>query len=247
MARKKPDGRKAIKYTRAAAKRYGVALRKIAKHIGELAKYVEPQDPASVALYQNLMNRYADVIEPWARVQGAKMLDQVDRRDKANWFDYAREMGGAIKQEIEHAPTGKVYRESLQRQVTLITSLPVEAAERVHQLATHGLSNGMRADEISDRIMETGEVTKSRANLIARTEVGRASTEFTKVRATAFGSNQYIWRTVGDARVRDSHVDMEGTTQSWDAPPAPEDKEHYHPGCFPNCRCWAEPILPEED
>ncbi|WP_193788037.1 phage minor head protein [Magnetospira sp. QH-2] len=47
----------------------------------------------------------------------------------------------------------------------------------------------------------------------------------------------YIWRTVGDNKVRSSHADREGQTFSWDDPP-----EGGHPGEAENCRCWAEEI-----
>lgn len=239
-------GARANSYVRAAAKRYGVSLRKIARHIGELARDVDPDDPQTMSTFDDIMNRYARLLLPWARTQASAMLAQVDARDKAVWYEHAKQMGQAVREEINRAPTGRVFKESMARQVDLITSLPTDAAQRVHKLAINGLASGMRADEVSEAIMATGQVTKSRANLIARTEVGRASTEFSRARAKSAGSVEYIWRTVGDARVRDTHVDMEGTVHSWDNPPAPEGKEKYHPGCFPNCRCWAEPILPDD-
>ncbi len=47
----------------------------------------------------------------------------------------------------------------------------------------------------------------------------------------------YIWRTVGDGKVRSSHADRNGKVFSWADPP-----EGGHPGDAPNCRCWAEEI-----
>ena len=45
----------------------------------------------------------------------------------------------------------------------------------------------------------------------------------------------YIWRTVGDNRVRSEHAVRDGKTFSWDNPP-----DGGHPGEAPNCRCTAE-------
>jgi len=45
----------------------------------------------------------------------------------------------------------------------------------------------------------------------------------------------YIWRTVGDGKVRSAHAKRNGKTFSWDAPP-----EGGHPGEAYNCRCRAE-------
>ena len=52
----------------------------------------------------------------------------------------------------------------------------------------------------------------------------------------------YIWRTVGDDKVRDSHAEREGCIFSWDDAP-----EGGHPGEDYNCRCIAEPYVPRKD
>jgi SPP1 gp7 family putative phage head morphogenesis protein len=52
------------------------------------------------------------------------------------------------------------------------------------------------------------------------------------------GVCQYIWHTVGDERVRDSHEANEGEVFSWDDPP-----DTGHPGEADNCRCSAEPVV----
>lgn len=44
----------------------------------------------------------------------------------------------------------------------------------------------------------------------------------------------YIWRTVGDDKVRSTHAELNGTVRKWADSPDPG--EDY------NCRCWAEPI-----
>ena len=52
------------------------------------------------------------------------------------------------------------------------------------------------------------------------------------------GVCQYIWGTVGDERVRDSHEANEGQVFSWNNPP-----ETGHPGEAENCRCSADPVV----
>ncbi len=51
--------------------------------------------------------------------------------------------------------------------------------------------------------------------------------------------SHYIWRTVGDEKVRGNHRAREGQSFSWEDPP-----EGGHPGEDYNCRCWTEPIVP---
>lgn len=50
----------------------------------------------------------------------------------------------------------------------------------------------------------------------------------------------YIWRTAGDADVRDGHIARSARRFSWNAPP-----EGGHPGKDYNCRCWAESLVQE--
>ena len=50
----------------------------------------------------------------------------------------------------------------------------------------------------------------------------------------------YIWRTVGDDKVRSAHAEREGEIFNWHVPPT-----GGHPGKDYNCRCWAEPYEPE--
>ena len=130
------------------------------------------------------------------------------------------------------------------------TSLPLDAAQRVHELTTGALYEGARANEIAAEIMKTGEVTRSRANLIARTEVGRSATTLTQARAESVGSVGYIWRTARDYDVRQRHKELEGTFHAWNDPPVATDPGQRpiraHAGSIFNCRCYAEPVLPGE-
>lgn len=131
-------------------------------------------------------------------------------------------------------------------QVTLIKSLPLQAAQRIQDLATGTIYSGARTDEIVKEILKTGEVTEARARLIARTETSRAASNLLEARARYVGSEGYIWHTVKDMRVRHSHEEMEGKYVRWSEPPT-LDGLTGHAGTTPNCRCWAEPVLPDMD
>ncbi len=53
------------------------------------------------------------------------------------------------------------------------------------------------------------------------------------------GVTHYIWRTVGDDKVRPSHAANDGKVFAWSNPPPTG-----HPGDDYNCRCQAEPYYP---
>ena len=136
----------------------------------------------------------------------------------------------------------------MDEQVTLITSLPTKAAERVHNLTIEALSNSTRASEVAKEILATGNVTESRANLIARTEVARTASLITESRAVHIGSEGYFWRTAGDSDVRHEHRLLSGKYIKWNDPPvASADGTRAHAGQIYNCRCWPEPVLPEPE
>ncbi len=171
------------------------------------------------------------------------MVTEVAARERAAWMEVARKMGGAIRRQIADAPTGLVMRQALAEQVGLITSLPKDAAERVHKLSQEAIIQGGRASEIAAEIMRSGDVSRSRAETIARTEVSRTQVELAKANAMAVGSTHFIWHTVGDSRVRESHRRLNGQSFRWDDPPESDPGHRALPGGIWNCRCWAEPII----
>jgi SPP1 gp7 family putative phage head morphogenesis protein len=106
---------------------------------------------------------------------------------------------------------------------------------------------GMRPEAIETRIKNEGDITESRARLIARTEVARSNSILVQARAESLGSKAYIWQTAEDARVRESHMEMNGKVCYWDNPPMLSDGTQTHPGQIFNCRCIALPLLSDEE
>jgi len=228
---------------------YAVQLRKVARQIDELVNgQVKPEEPPSSyvpGIVQSLL-AYAPALTGWAAGVADRMIRDVDRIDRREWYARGKEISRLLEAEIQGAPTGATYRKLQAEQVALITSLPTKAAERVNKMAIEGVIKGQRADQIAATLMETGEVTKSRANLIARTEVARAQANLTQARAEYAGATQYIWHTVGDSDVRHDHKILNGKVFAYATPPVADIAAgiHANPGTIWNCRCWAEPIIP---
>lgn len=205
----------------------------------------EPGDAEALPTITTMLDRYSEALNGWAVKTATKMLEEVDNRDRQGWMALASEMSKDLRDEIRNAPTGKLFQSLLDEQVTLIKSLPTEAAKRVHELTIKGLEDSTRAKEIAKEIARSGEVTASRANLIARTEVARTASVLTQARAEHIGSEGYIWRTSRDSDVRHSHKEMEGKFVRWDSPPTLSDGTTTHAGQIYNCRCYPEPVIPE--
>jgi SPP1 gp7 family putative phage head morphogenesis protein len=221
-------------------------LRKIARHVGEVIGAFPPGDPAALPALEHSLDMYASVIEPWARATVAKIIAEISRRDEQAWAEIASQMRRALREEIRSAPTGAMLRQRLEEQVGLIRSLPIDAAQRVHELTIEGLSSGARFKEIVPMIMSSGHVAVERANVIARTETARTAAALTQVRAEYVGSTHYRWLSSRDGRTRKLHRKLDGTVHRWDSPPiAEESGERHAPGEFPNCRCVAIPLVPD--
>ena len=225
--------------------RYGQQLRKVAGYVDTIVKGFDVNDPRSWPLIRASLNEYGNTLHFWAEHTAGRIITDVALRDEKTWLIYAQDLSRGVKDQIRNTDIGAVYQELLNDQIRLIKSLPLDAAQRVHDLSTRALIEGGRAGEIAGLIMATGKVSKGRANTIARTEVSRASSVFTQCRAEDLGSDGYIWRTSNDLDVRQSHREMNGKFVKWDEPPT-LDRMTGHAGCLPNCRCYPEPVIPED-
>ncbi|SEI98742.1 phage putative head morphogenesis protein, SPP1 gp7 family [Azotobacter beijerinckii] len=223
---------------------YQRALTQVARQVGMIISGFPPGDPEAYPTIERILRQYSDTLHDWAIATASRMIADVNQQDRKAWVLRAQDMAKALRDEILNADTGVAMRGLLAEQVTLIKSLPLEAAKRVHELTLKGIEDSTRASEISQEILRSGEVSASRAMLIARTEVSRTAATLTEARAKAVGSEGYIWRTSHDGAVRESHKEMEGKFVPWSSPPT-LDKLTGHAGCLPNCRCWPSPVIPE--
>ncbi len=237
-----PNRKSAFIRSKKVEKAYQRQLLKVANNVAEIVSRYSDQ-PDAVARITQALERYGKAVEPWAVSVASRMVSEIDARDKASWRAIGETISKGLRDELRDTPMGAVAQALIDEQVVYIKSLPLEAAQRVQKLAVETWTGGGSSDAIVAEIMKTGNVTKSRAKLIARTEVGRVSTAFTEARAGSIGSDGYIWRTAKDSDVRHSHKMMEGKFVAWASPPT-LDGLTGHAGAVPNCRCYPEPVIP---
>lgn len=246
MKKKDPKSKASAHFekTQRAEADYGRQLRGIAREISRIISGYDATTSAGRAKLTEALGRYAELLEPWAKVKAGLMLARVNHEDAVSWRKATSEISAGLTAEVARAPTGYAMRRMLGENVDLIKSLPIDAAKRVHHFAQEALTTGTRSKEFVEEIMKSGKVARSRATMIARTETARAASTLTQARARYIGSDGYIWRTSRDGDVRPSHKKMEGKFVSWDAPPT-LDGLTGHAGCLPNCRCYPEPLIPK--
>jgi SPP1 gp7 family putative phage head morphogenesis protein len=223
-------------------------LRRIASQIGDIINGWAPADDlprlSDIPALQRVLSAYSLALEPWAKSTATRMMQEIAIRDRRMWAAHAKDMSKALKLQLESAPMGQFFRQRIAEHAAEITSLPTEAGRRVYELTSKGLLTGGRPASLVEEIRRSGDVSASRATMLARTAVSSTAEALVETRARSIGSTGYIWRTARDSDVRPSHKAMEGKFVAWNDPPT-LDGYTAHAGCYANCRCRPEPVLPE--
>lgn len=218
-------------------------LMKIAERSGGiLSQYIRRLPDGSVeitdiAALSVALGRYVKQLEPWAIETATKVIQQISAQNLAAW----KATGVAIG--LSDSLVKEAAAALLREQVDLIKSIPTRMAERAQSLALEAQKTGARASVIAAEIENSTKVAQSRAVLIARTEIAKANATLTQARAQSVGATHYVWRTAGDNDVRETHAELDGKVFAFDDPPYIDGEGNHHAGEFPNCRCYAEPIL----
>jgi SPP1 gp7 family putative phage head morphogenesis protein len=126
--------------------------------------------------------------------------------------------------------------------VALIRSIPERYFTEIQSAVMRGVRKGDRPSTIAAAFEDRYRVSESRAQLIAKDQVGKFFGELNKQRQTDLGVESYIWGTSEDERVRASHEELDGEEFDWSDPPT-VDEEEATPGSPILCRCQALPQL----
>lgn len=138
-----------------------------------------------------------------------------------------------------------LYQAWAAENVALIESIPAQFFAEIETTVKDAVQSGRLTRDVMKDLQGRYGVSKSRAELIARDQIGKLNGQLTEQRQTSLGITEYIWSTSKDRRVRDMHADLEGTVQRWDDPPVTnENGDRNHPGGDYQCRCVSVPILP---
>jgi SPP1 gp7 family putative phage head morphogenesis protein len=126
-----------------------------------------------------------------------------------------------------------------QENLALIRSLPDRLVDQLRGEMSRALVSGTSLRQLTQIVQERTGAAESRAELIARDQIGKLNGQLAQRRQTDIGVEQYVWRTSQDERVRPTHRVRDGRTYRWDA-------GSIKPGQEIRCRCVADPVFPEE-
>lgn len=161
---------------------------------------------------------------------------------------YRRQMLALFGIEVITPAAPEVLQGFITENVRLIESLTGETLDRMERIAIREIQQSTRVETLRDMLVKELQVTKGKANLLARDQTLRLHGRLTEERQTQVGIEEYIWDSSQDSRVRPRHRELHGTRQRWDSPPIVDYKSgrRRHPGQDYQCRCQGIPVLPGE-
>ena len=119
----------------------------------------------------------------------------------------------------------------------LIKSIPTNYTDRLRGEFVRGVTEGRSLRDLTAMVRETTGVGQKRAVLVARDQLGKLTSQLVERRQRDLGVKSFLWRTVGDERVRPLHRQRDGKEFRYDVPGP-------RPGLEIRCRCSAAAILP---
>ena len=137
---------------------------------------------------------------------------------------------------------------SINKNVSLIKSLPEEYLKQVETIVNNGVVSGARYSTIEKEIIsKTGANSKlaNRIKTIARNEVQTINSQIILRRSESLGITKGIYKSSKDERVRKSHAELDGVEfelkkGAW----SKTDQKFIQPGITDiNCRCTYSPII----
>jgi len=247
----------------AIEKKYESNLLKLVRKQHKLLKqYLYPQLPKFVQEYT--VDTYADETQDITNFVDEIMAGDIDGMITRNMvYSTALSVGSFNKKQVD-----KVFRKmvgvdlfsddiNLQKaispfvteNVNLIKTIPQEYTKRVRNAIAVGARNGFTSTEVAKLLEKEFKITKNRAKLIARDQIGKFNGNLTRIRQERVGIKEYTWRTSLDERVRGnpsgrypnarpSHFAREGKKFKYKKPPP-----GGNPGEPVQCRCTAEPVI----
>ena len=141
----------------------------------------------------------------------------------------------------------------IRQNVSKIQSIPSEYLTEVENIIRWGYETRQPKVNVYRRLEKLIGLSKSKALMIARDQLGTLNYQMTRFEAESAGCSKYIWMTKRDNRVRDSHKALHGTVQSWNNPPPMwymtksrgivYTGRYCNPGEDYGCRCRAKPVF----
>ena len=170
------------------------------------------------------------------------LFRRIAERHTEKWQrEVKRSMSVDISGIIASEDLQEPINDAVSKNVSLITSLETQLLTDVERIVLDAKDLGKSWHQISPQIVERFGVAQSKGDLIARDQMAKINSSFSKIRQEQAGIKKYEWSTSMDERVRDLHAALNGTVYEWRKPTGAE--QGLPPGMPIQCRCVAIAII----
>lgn len=214
------------------------SLAELSSRVGRTAPTRDAADRDLDDIIDEISARYFD---QWSRREFVKVVRPV--AVEVADFDATqlnRQLSAALGEQLEVTGSEPWLDDAIadftRENVALLKSIPEQFFSDLEKTLSADIADGARWEDMAADIEDRYGVAQSRAELIARDQVGKFNGDLNRTRQTDLGITRFVWRTMGDERVREEHQERNGHTYEWTDPPGGET-----PGEPIQCRCYAEP------
>ena len=196
-------------------------------------------------------------IEEKAKLLATRFVTKVHYQNKTQFTrNFQNAFGIDLSSIIEKEALSDTLAVAVQKNVNLITSIKNDFINDIGSNVFTNYKKGFRHSELINDIRARGNVSYSRAKLIARDQTAKINADFEEERNKKLGFDIYKWKGTGDERERDSHVVLNNMLCKYSDPTVYSDDEGktwkkrksiggYIGKCGEDyqCRCLAIPYI----
>jgi SPP1 gp7 family putative phage head morphogenesis protein len=182
------------------------------------------------------------------------MIERAAQSIRSNVETSLERVPGIDRAKLLHGGQARIVK-FRERNARLITEIGKQHLDRVAKLLESSDVASLHVKGIAEKLQAAFDISESRAEFWARDQTLKLNAEVTKDRQTSVGIEEYFWRDSGDEAVRLRHKELaemsnRGIAFRWDDPPPivsepGQPERRAHPGGDYQCRCTAEPKLPD--
>lgn len=146
-------------------------------------------------------------IEEKAKLLATRFVTKVHYQNKTQFTrNFQNAFGIDLSSIIEKEALSDTLAVAVKKNVNLITSIKNDFINDIGSNVFTNYKKGFRHSELINEIRARGNVSYSRAKLIARDQTAKINADFEEERNKKLGFDIYKWKGTGDERERDSHV-----------------------------------------
>lgn len=146
------------------------------------------------------------------------------------------------------ATVANAMPEMIRDNVRLITKIGERDVQRVSEVLTNGLTNGLNYNELRKQLRQTEGFDSARADRVALDQINKINQQVQIMNAQSLGCTHGRWKHVpGAFTSRKTHIAMDG--KEFDLAVGmydPAVNRNVKPGELPYCRCVFNLVLPKE-